>query len=751
MMLNHPLRTKTLTALLIVILMSLSLTAAQAQDRLDDLRLVNAQRATVFLMQTYDASGTQALSCSGSGTLISNDGLILTNAHLADPVGPCQGERIIVALPIRLDEPPVPKYLAQIVQVDHQLDLAVMRIVASLDGSLIEPNSLNLPFVSLGDPSGLLPGNALTTIGYPSLGAGGVEAVEQTITAITAESSSGDKSWLRVDTPLPGTKSGGGAYDLNGRLVGIPTGMPGTDGSERGPECISINDTNRDSLIDLRDSCVPIPAEVTAIRPVRPALPMIEAGRNQFELATFRGTPPAPPIDPPLIERMLFSTAVNEQGQVTRLVSKLPSGARNLYMAFSYQNMVTGIPYEIRVSRDGADLPQFSLGPLSWGGGRNGTWYVGFEDQQIPDGSYEFTIYLFGQPEASASIVVGGREEEPIFSDIRLGIADPSGNLINTGRVLPSEVPQIDAVYQVENMAEGQTWTEVWYFDTVEVSRNTFVWSGPPQAQSRSIAVNSGGLRAGRYRVELLIGDRLAAFGETTLAGPPTPDRQSAIFSNARIASDISRDGEPNGVVGQVMPLDVQSLYLFVDWDLMPTNTAWTYRWFLDGRLVASRTQRWNAGSVGENFWVSLSADDPLPEGSYAVEVLVENRPMFSQSVTIGAGTQPTSGIEGEGDEVFITGTVVDALTGDGIPGALVMVLNVEFESPQFTWNEEDILTQAITDREGRFALARGLARANFFTMYVFAEDYITIIEDNFTIFSDQESPADILVEMSQP
>jgi hypothetical protein len=33
----------------------------------------------------------------------------------------------------------------------------------------------------------------------------------------------------------------------------------------------------------------------------------------------------------------------------------------------------------------------------------------------------------------------------------------------------------------------------------------------------------------------------------------------------------------------------------------------------------------------------------------------------------------------------------------------------------------------------------------------VFAESYITIVEDNFTILSTQPSPVDIVIELSRP
>jgi hypothetical protein len=65
---------------LVLILVSVLLVSgALAQDDPGDPAITLAKQATVFLMQTYDVAGAQALSCVGSGTLISADGLILTN------------------------------------------------------------------------------------------------------------------------------------------------------------------------------------------------------------------------------------------------------------------------------------------------------------------------------------------------------------------------------------------------------------------------------------------------------------------------------------------------------------------------------------------------------------------------------------------------------------------------------------------------------------------------------------------------
>lgn len=715
---------------------------------------VEAREATVFLLQTYESAGAQALSCVGSGTVVSDDGLILTNAHLATAMGPCRGERIIVALPVRLDEPPVPTYLAEPVALDENLDLAVLRITGSLDGSLVDTATLSLPSVPIGDPSALLPGSGLAFVGYPDLSATSVTQVDGVVTGITAEAHGSAMAWLRTDSTLGGGMSGGGAYNAEGQLVGIPTSAPGTDGNSPGPMCLSIQDNTRDGLITEADACVPIGDDVTAIRPVVFARPLIEAARNRFHLDRAAGPPAAQPANAPAISRLLFSTSVNDAGQPADVVTSLPSGATSLFLFFDYAGMRPGTPYEIRVARDGVELPQFSLGPLAWGSSARGTWYMGTEGKTWPDGAYEFTVLVNGQVAASQALTIGAAPDSQTFTGLTFGVPGGDGTLSQTGTLFPAGVERIDARFTYSGMLDGQAWREVWYLNGSEVFDETRIWEAGPNGQTQVSAINSQGLPLGTYRLELYIGERLAATGEITLAGSADSGGQPRVFAGSQIATSIARDGSPDGQVGASgirVPVGTSSLYAFMDWDNMPSDIEWTYRWFLDGRLIASSTEHWDAGGLGEDFWLSLSSESALPEGEYAVEVLVKGQPMFSASVSVGSGAQPISGQQAESDEVFIDGHVVDALTGEGIPGALVVVLDVMLESPTFTWDESEIHTQALTDRQGAFELPRGLPRGNYYTMFVFAEDYITVVEDNLTILRDQESPASMVIEMSRP
>ena len=66
------------------------------------------------------------------------------------------------------------------------------------------------------------------------------------------------------------------AADGEGYLIGIPTQL-GYGGDDQYVDCRVLVDTNRDGIIDDRDSCVPTGGFINALRPINLAMPLIEA------------------------------------------------------------------------------------------------------------------------------------------------------------------------------------------------------------------------------------------------------------------------------------------------------------------------------------------------------------------------------------------------------------------------------------------------------------------------------------------
>ena len=123
-------------------------------------------QATVQILALYPVDSDWGVAWTGSGSLISVDGLILTNAHVVDDRYD-DYSKLGVALTERTDQPPQLQYLADIEAVDYALDLAVIRIVSDLDGN---PPAAPLPYIRVGDSDSVQLGGKLRILGYPGIG-----------------------------------------------------------------------------------------------------------------------------------------------------------------------------------------------------------------------------------------------------------------------------------------------------------------------------------------------------------------------------------------------------------------------------------------------------------------------------------------------------------------------------------------------------------------------------------------------------
>lgn len=178
----------------------------------------------------------------GSGTIIGDTGLILTNAHVGDPTAPGlpllygspeefeqAPDKLVVSLFAGEDRPAKPTYTARVLASDGYLDVAVLQIDGSVEGGSVESEELaSLPSVELGDSDQLKNGDSITIIGYPGVGGGWERAIDVAPGAVSGFE--GDerieneaRGWIKTTAPIFGGNSGGLAADQSGRIVGIPS------------------------------------------------------------------------------------------------------------------------------------------------------------------------------------------------------------------------------------------------------------------------------------------------------------------------------------------------------------------------------------------------------------------------------------------------------------------------------------------------------------------------------------------------
>ncbi len=708
-----------------------------AQTDLDAIK-----RATVFIYQVQSLANDLVVKCVSTGTIISADGLILTNAHSVLPSQNCDGETLIVSMNVDLNEPPAPKYRAEIANADQGLDIAVLRITRELDGRLIAAGALPvLPFVGIGASADVDIDDNILVAGYRGIGNQAVTVARGTITAFISEPRGGARAWFKTRAELPGTMAGGGAFDSQGQMIGIPTsakyGRPATEAN-----CRFIEDTTGDGLINSSDHCVPTGDFISTIRPIRLAQSLIRGAAlglgvqvhtvpTELQLST----------EAPSVSRLIFSPSVVD-GLPSTVVGAMPANTNSLYLFFDYHNMAPETVYELRVTRDGIPDATFSLPPVHWSGGQNGMWYIGSRDQPWPNGAYQFTLLLNGLAAASQQIVVGGGADNSArFSNIVFGLLDNQGNLIGNGYILPTGITAY-ARFLYANLTAGTPWSTIWYYGGAEVGRTNDIWSrganGSDVVQLRPL----GGLIPGKYRLELYLDRVLSATSDFVVAGG-TSGPLPTVFFNGRYVSASSAFEARNATTSSGITEAAPAIFALFDWQNIAAGTEWTIRWLVDDLPFFESTYAWVTLESGADFMLSVNSP---PDGKYQLQLLVNNLQILAIEDSVGIGQLPIDRLA-EYEGALLRGRVLDAATLTGIASVTIVLIGEDYSASEFEWKAEQVFATATTDRNGDFQFARPLAADTPYSVIVAADGYLPLAADSFQFTADQQQ-VDITMEL---
>jgi hypothetical protein len=347
---------------------------------------------------TEDANGDLEPLGTCSGTMIHPSGLVLTNWHCVgqtDIYGPDDtgldlqhGEMYhpkgLTVLGFITDptEEPVPTYVGQILQGSPDVDLAVIKIIATLDAGGKLPKRLPITPIELGDSSKVKLNDQVYVFGYP--GSGG-----PLITSTTGQISGFYKAFemdkknkvdaFKTDAVIEPGNSGGLATNKDGMQIGVPA-FHRKDSALGGIILVNIAKPFIDKA--LSDSFDPLPPRKTP-----------GSGDNT------NPQPNNPPKTGGPFGAIAFGVDI-QNGKVTGQGQSFPEGAKQVVAAFDYSGMKSGTPWGYVLRLDG-DPAINKPNTLKWDEDSSGSYSISFsnQDEPLPVGEYELSL-LVNQEEA---------------------------------------------------------------------------------------------------------------------------------------------------------------------------------------------------------------------------------------------------------------------------------------------------------------------------------------------------------------
>jgi len=184
---------------------------------LDHLEVEAVARSVVMLLNVQNGDPVS----SGTGTIISPDGLILTNAHVVEGA-----DFMVVGMLTDINDRPDPRYVAEVTSVDEEFDVALVAIRYDSNGGEIPPDTLNLPYLPATLPAAeVFRGDPVYIFGYPGIGNDYLVMTSGTIVTVENGTVNEDRLpvWYRTDAEIAPGNSGGLAVNGNGEFVGVPT------------------------------------------------------------------------------------------------------------------------------------------------------------------------------------------------------------------------------------------------------------------------------------------------------------------------------------------------------------------------------------------------------------------------------------------------------------------------------------------------------------------------------------------------
>jgi serine protease Do len=163
----------------------------------------------------FDSGSKRFRSGVGSGVILGEDGLVLTNAHVVSPR----------AVEISVTLANLERVHAELIGWDHWTDLALLRI----DVSEVERRNLSFAHAVFGESESLRPGQTVYAVGTPhgltrTVTKGIISNTDryfETNNGVNGYETGYFNTWLQTDAAINPGNSGGPLVTADGRVIGI--------------------------------------------------------------------------------------------------------------------------------------------------------------------------------------------------------------------------------------------------------------------------------------------------------------------------------------------------------------------------------------------------------------------------------------------------------------------------------------------------------------------------------------------------
>jgi len=192
------------------------------ENHTDSSNIQKIARSTIKLYTLDDYFNIIAV---GSGTIISDEGYILTNYHcIGDYYGLYNYDGYVcIALTSDIKKNIQPQYIAQYVAAEPYLDIAVVKIIADLNWNEVSITDLNLVPAIIGDSDTIKLGDVINILGYPAVGGETITFTAGHFSGFIDDDNDSIVDWIKTDAVVNHGNRGGTALNQKGEMVGIPT------------------------------------------------------------------------------------------------------------------------------------------------------------------------------------------------------------------------------------------------------------------------------------------------------------------------------------------------------------------------------------------------------------------------------------------------------------------------------------------------------------------------------------------------